>query len=48
MLAIPGAEVTGWVTGLIETFNQPGGELETAYKKAAPKVAELFDQWFGK
>ncbi|MBP8284447.1 MAG: type I-D CRISPR-associated protein Csc2, partial [Chromatiaceae bacterium] len=45
---ITGAEVQGWVTGLIDTFNQPGAVLEREYGEAAQAMAALFDGWFGK
>ena len=44
--AFIGADVEAWQAQLIEGFNQSGSELETEYKQAQPKVAELFDQWF--
>lgn len=47
-LAIPGQEVAAWVSALVETFQQPESTLQAEYKAAVPKVAELFDQWFGK
>ena len=46
--AITGAEVQGWVTGLIDAFNQPGAVLEREYGEAAQAMATLFDGWFGK
>lgn len=45
-ISIQGAEVEAWQAELVNAFNQPGSELEQAYKQAQPKVAELFDQWF--
>ena len=45
---ITGAEVQGWVTGLIDAFNQPGAVLEREYGEAAQAMATLFDGWFGK
>lgn len=45
-VSIQGVEVESWQQQLIAEFNQPGSELEQAYKQARPKVAELFDQWF--
>jgi CRISPR-associated protein Csc2 len=45
-VSIQGEEVEAWQAELINAFNQPGSELEQAYKQGQPKVAELFDQWF--
>ncbi len=45
-VSVQGAEVEAWQAELVNAFNQPGSELEQAYKQAQPKVAELFDQWF--
>ena len=44
--AISGEMVEQWQQQLIEGFNQAGGKLEQQYKQAAPKIGELFDQWF--
>lgn len=44
--AFIGSEVEAWQAQLIESFNQSGSDLESEYKQAQPKVAELFDQWF--
>ncbi|MCK5725761.1 MAG: type I-D CRISPR-associated protein Cas7/Csc2 [Thiotrichaceae bacterium] len=45
-LAIEGKEVEQWQQQLVDAFNQEGSELEQEYKASAPKVGELFDQWF--
>lgn len=46
-VVIQGDEVQTWQHTLIDGFNQSGSELEQAYQHAQPKVAELFDHWFG-
>ncbi len=45
-LAIAGEEVEQWQAQLIHDFNQIGSDLEQQYKQAAPKIGNLFDQWF--
>jgi hypothetical protein len=45
-LSINGKEIEQWQQQLVDEFNQVGSDLEQEYKKAAPKVANLFDQWF--
>jgi CRISPR-associated protein Csc2 len=46
-LAIPGATAQGWVEDLVKSFDT-NGDIADEYRAAAPKVADLFDQWFGK
>ena len=45
-VAIQGGEVAACQADLIDAFNQTGSELEQEYKRAQPKVAALFDEWF--
>jgi CRISPR type I-D-associated protein Csc2 len=45
-LSIEGKEIEQWQQQLVDEFNQEGSDLEQEYKKAAPKVGNLFDQWF--
>lgn len=40
-------EAQAWVMQLIENF-ETTGELAEDYRQAQPRVADLFDQWFGK
>lgn len=42
-----GDNVQPWVHQLVASFDTEG-DLAAAYRAAAPKVAELFDSWFGK
>ncbi|ADE15986.1 CRISPR-associated protein Csc2 [Nitrosococcus halophilus Nc 4] len=42
-----GAEAQTWVNDLVASFDTDG-PLADEYRAAAPKVAELFDNWFGK
>lgn len=46
-VSIPGAEVASYQEKLIRDFEADAPELKTQYAGAAPKVAELFDSWFG-
>jgi len=45
--SIPGAEVAAYQEDLIRDFEADAAELKQRYAGAAPKVAELFDSWFG-
>ncbi len=45
-LVIEGETIEQWQQQLINDFNQVGSDLEQQYKQAAPKIGELFDQWF--
>ena len=42
-----GTEAQSWVDALVADFDTEG-DLAQQYRAAAPKVAELFDSWFGK
>ena len=42
-----GTEAQNWVNALVADFDTEG-DLAQQYRAAAPKVAELFDSWFGK
>lgn len=44
---VEGERVVAQQAELMAEFDQVGGALEQAYKAAQPKVAALFDQWFG-
>lgn len=41
------SDAQGWVNELVASFDTEG-TLAAEYQAAAPKVAELFDSWFGK
>jgi CRISPR type I-D-associated protein Csc2 len=45
--SIPGAEVAEYQEGLIRDFEEDAAALKQRYADAAPKVAALFDSWFG-
>lgn len=46
-IALPPSEAQAWLSELIDSFDTSGA-LAQEYRQAAPHVAELFDQWFGK
>lgn len=46
-IALPPGEAQAWLTQLVNSFDTSGA-LAQEYRQAAPRVAELFDQWFGK
>jgi len=47
-LSMDTKEALAYQQGLIERFEKDNDALAVDYKKAATKVAELFDNWFGK
>ena len=46
-IALPPDEAQAWLIELVNSFDTSGA-LAKEYQQAAPHVAELFDQWFGK
>jgi CRISPR-associated protein Csc2 len=44
---IPGADLAAHQEKLIANFESDAADLKKQYSEAAPKVAELFDAWFG-
>ncbi len=45
--ALPPTEAQAWLNELLDRFDTSGA-LAEEYRQAQPRVAELFDQWFGK
>lgn len=44
---LPGTEAQAYLNGLVEQFETDATGLKTQYQRMAPKVAALFDNWFG-